>query len=81
MLEKDYYVTLLLEGLCREVKGLVFKGGTSLSKCYKAIDRFSEDIDLSLDSAHLGSRQKQNLKQATSSRTGTRKASTAFLCP
>ena len=64
LLEKDYYVTLLLEGLCREVKGLVFKGGTSLSKCYKAIDRFSEDIDLSLDSAHLGSRQKQNLKQA-----------------
>lgn len=33
LLEKDYYVTLLLEGLCREVKGLVFKGGTSLSKC------------------------------------------------
>ncbi len=64
LLEKDYYVTLLLEGLCREVKGLVFKGGTSLSKCYKAIDRFSEDIDLSLDSEHLGSRQKQNLKQA-----------------
>ena len=64
LLEKDYYVTLLLEGLCKETKGLVFKGGTSLSKCYKAIDRFSEDIDLSLDSAHLGSRQKQNLKQA-----------------
>ncbi len=64
LLEKDYYVTLLLEKLCKVVKGLVFKGGTSLSKCYKAINRFSEDIDLSLDSEHLGSRQRQNLKQA-----------------
>ena len=28
---------------------LVFKGGTSLSKCWKLIERFSEDIDIALD--------------------------------
>ncbi|MFD1807445.1 nucleotidyl transferase AbiEii/AbiGii toxin family protein [Gemmobacter lanyuensis] len=33
---------------------LVFKGGTSLSKAYNAIRRFSEDIDLSFDRADLG---------------------------
>lgn len=33
---------------------MLFKGGTSLSKVYKAIERFSEDIDLSLDRAALG---------------------------
>ena len=44
--EKDYYVSHLLEHLVREVPSLVFKGGTSLSKCYKVIKRFSEDIDI-----------------------------------
>jgi hypothetical protein len=33
---------------------LLFKGGTSLSKCYRAIHRFSEDIDLLLDWRELG---------------------------
>ncbi|WP_439923938.1 nucleotidyl transferase AbiEii/AbiGii toxin family protein [Nitrobacter sp. JJSN] len=37
-----------------ESPGLVFKGGTSLSKGYNAIHRFSEDIDLSFDRADLG---------------------------
>lgn len=50
IIEKDYYVTLLLETLSRKVPSLIFKGGTSLSKCYKIINRFSEDIDLTLDS-------------------------------
>ena len=44
--EKDYYVSYLLEHLVREVPSLVFKGGTSLSKCYGVIKRFSEDIDI-----------------------------------
>ena len=44
--EKDYYVSHLLEHMVREVPSLVFKGGTSLSKCYKVIKRFSEDIDI-----------------------------------
>jgi len=44
--EKDYYVSYLLEHLVRVMPDLVFKGGTSLSKCYKIIRRFSEDIDI-----------------------------------
>lgn len=45
LVEKDYYVTLVLKRINEEISGLIFKGGTSLSKCHKAIDRFSEDID------------------------------------
>lgn len=46
---RDYYITLLLHNLARsEYKEVcIFKGGTSLSKCYPGtIERFSEDIDL-----------------------------------
>ena len=45
IIEKDYYVTLALRELASRVKGMVFKGGTSLTKCYQILDRFSEDID------------------------------------
>ncbi|WP_439483764.1 nucleotidyl transferase AbiEii/AbiGii toxin family protein [Cyclobacterium plantarum] len=47
-IEKDYWVTYALFLIFRsELKDeVVFKGGTSLSKCHKLIDRFSEDIDL-----------------------------------
>ncbi len=46
--EKDYWVTYALHTIFNHEigKDSVFKGGTSLSKCYKLIDRFSEDIDL-----------------------------------
>jgi len=47
--EKDYYVSLLLKKLSIDKDlNLVFKGGTSLSKCYQIIDRFSEDIDIAI---------------------------------
>lgn len=48
--EKDYYVSLFLKELQKIDNDIqiVFKGGTSLSKCYDVIDRFSEDIDLSV---------------------------------
>ena len=46
--EKDYYVTLILRGLAERLPFIVFKGGTSLSKCHKVIKRFSEDIDVAL---------------------------------
>lgn len=47
-IEKDYWVTYVLYTLFNHEIGAdtVFKGGTALSKCYKTIDRFSEDIDL-----------------------------------
>lgn len=46
--EKDYWVTLVLYEIFHSniADQIVFKGGTSLSKCHKLIQRFSEDIDL-----------------------------------
>ncbi len=48
-IKRDYYIVLLLQNLEKSPYAdfCVFKGGTSLSKCYPgSIDRFSEDIDL-----------------------------------
>lgn len=47
-IEKDYWVTYALFLIFNDPIGkeTVFKGGTSLSKCFKMIERFSEDIDL-----------------------------------
>lgn len=47
--QKDYFITMVLNNLSNSeyVNEFVFKGGTSLSKCYPgSIERFSEDIDL-----------------------------------
>lgn len=56
-LEKDLWVTEILRLLYEEQLmggvSVAFKGGTALSKCWKAIDRFSEDIDLSIHWADL----------------------------
>ncbi|MBQ8178988.1 MAG: nucleotidyl transferase AbiEii/AbiGii toxin family protein [Candidatus Methanomethylophilaceae archaeon] len=57
MVEKDAWVTLVLGYLFRDSpwRGhLLFKGGTCMSKCYGAIDRFSEDVDVLLDWRLLG---------------------------
>ena len=62
LIEKDYYVTLVLSELAKQVPDLLFKGGTSLSKCHKIIDRFSEDIDITLDSNHQSQGKRKNLK-------------------
>ena len=50
IIEKDYYVTMFLKLLVEKQPQIIFKGGTSLSKCHKLIKRFSEDIDLNLNS-------------------------------
>ena len=60
--EKDYFVTLLLKELAARVPNLLFKGGTSLSKCYRVIDRFSEDIELTLDEKYQTQGQKKQMK-------------------
>jgi hypothetical protein len=57
VVEKDFWVCFVLEGLfslpgARE--NLVFKGGTSLSKAWGAIRRFSEDVDISISREWLG---------------------------
>lgn len=51
LLEKDVWVVWTLGTLFESAlaTGLTFKGGTSLSKAYKIIDRFSEDLDLTYD--------------------------------
>ena len=66
IIEKDYYVTLALRELAARVKGMVFKGGTSLTKCYQILDRFSEDIDISYAASEgiPGESRKRQLKKA-----------------
>jgi Uncharacterized conserved protein len=61
IVEKDYYITLILRKLSEMFDFVVFKGGTSLSKCHKVIDRFSEDIDITIDNS-LSQGQKKKLK-------------------
>lgn len=55
-IEKDWWVTLTLKALFQSAysKYFVFKGGTSLSKCWKLISRFSEDIDIALSPEAFG---------------------------
>jgi hypothetical protein len=55
-MEKDFWVSWTLQHLflLKDIPELRFKGGTSLSKVFRLIDRFSEDIDISIDRAALG---------------------------
>lgn len=55
-IEKDWWVTLVLQAVTATpwIANLVFKGGTSLSKGWNLIARFSEDIDLAMDRSVLG---------------------------
>lgn len=61
-LEKDWWVTLTLMALFQNPysKYLIFKGGTSLSKCWNLIERFSEDIDIALDPEVLNLSYEEN---------------------
>ena len=61
VVEKDYYVTMILRRLSEKLGFIVFKGGTSLSKCHKVIKRFSEDIDITIDEK-LSQGQMRSLK-------------------
>ena len=63
IVEKDYYVTMILRLLSERLPFIVFKGGTSLSKCHKAIKRFSEDIDITIDTT-ISQGQKKKVKEA-----------------
>ena len=64
IVEKDYYVTMILRKLSMECPECVFKGGTSLSKCHHVIDRFSEDIDIAF-SNKLSQGMRKHLKNDT----------------
>lgn len=70
IIEKDFWVCYMLDYLfhrCAWKDKIVFKGGTSLSKAYHLIERFSEDIDLILDWRLLGYR----LEEPWESRSNT----------
>ncbi len=56
VVEKDFWVTAVLQTLFSLPisRYLVFKGGTSLSKGWKLIERFSEDVDLAIDPSVFG---------------------------
>lgn len=55
-IEKDWWVVQVLAAIfeLKVSKHLLFKGGTSLSKAWGLIERFSEDVDLALDRDFLG---------------------------
>ena len=55
-IEKDWWVTQVLKALhtLPYAEYIAFKGGTSLSKCWNLIARFSEDVDIALSSEFLG---------------------------
>jgi len=75
--EKDWWVGRTLEIIFQMpiAAHLVFKGGTSLSKAWKLINRFSEDIDLAIDAAffgfkgELGKNQRDKLRKAAGAYT------------
>lgn len=73
IIEKDFWVCWTLKRLFglqgKDTGSLVFKGGTSLSKAFNAIRRFSEDIDLSFDRADLGYTGDRNPEKEGLSRT------------
>jgi hypothetical protein len=56
VIEKDWWVTLVLKAVFQSefAPHLSFKGGTSLSKGWNLIERFSEDIDLAIERSFLG---------------------------
>lgn len=61
IVEKDYYVTMILMRLAERFDYVVFKGGTSLQKCHQVIARFSEDIDIAVDQ-NLSQGKRRDLK-------------------
>jgi hypothetical protein len=75
--EKDWWVTMSLGALfsCKCAEHIVFKGGTSLSKAWKVIERFSEDIDIAIDRKFFGFDGELSHKKITN----LRRASCAYV--
>jgi predicted nucleotidyltransferase component of viral defense system len=73
--EKDWWVvqTLRIIFSMDFAEHLIFKGGTSLSKAWNLIDRFSEDVDLALDKAVLGIDTVRTKKQVKKLRSKSKK--------
>lgn len=61
---KDYYAMVVLREAIARNPRFVFKGGTCLSKCHHAINRFSEDIDLGMTEEHATEGMRKAMKRA-----------------
>ncbi len=75
LIEKDFWVCWTLKhqfALQPGNPGLLFKGGTSLSKAFGLIERFSEDIDISLNRQDLGFEGERDPKNAASNKAAER---------
>lgn len=73
--EKDFWVCWILRslfGLPEIAPYILFKGGTSLSKAYHAIRRFSEDVDISVDRSVLGINPEEEFSKLTKSQRDNR---------
>ena len=76
LIEKDFWVCWMLKILFSLPKAgshLTFKGGTSLSKCYDVIRRFSEDVDVSIERSFLSSKQAIEPKKQESNKENQRR--------
>jgi Nucleotidyl transferase AbiEii toxin, Type IV TA system len=76
IVEKDFWVCWTLRRIFEVLQfrpHLIFKGGTSLSKVYRAIERFSEDVDLSLSRRDLGFADSRDPEQNGISKTEARR--------
>jgi hypothetical protein len=74
LVEKDFWVCWILEKLFTSYQfseHLTFKGGTSLSKVYGLIKRFSEDIDLSIEKSFFGFKNDKDPEKAPSAKKRT----------
>jgi predicted nucleotidyltransferase component of viral defense system len=65
LVEKDYWIMHCLYGLQRLGLAFELKGGTSLSKGYGLIHRFSEDIDIRIDPPRFDGRQDRQKSRQT----------------
>lgn len=79
MIEKDWWITVVLESIftCDLHSYFVFKGGTSLSKSWNLLNRFSEDIDIVIDKSLFGVTDEQPIGR--SQREKMRDAAHAFI--
>jgi len=77
-IEKDWWVTAVIRALFSlpYAEHLLFKGGTSLSKCWHIIERFSEDVDIAINREFLGFSEELSNNQI---RNKLRKVSCSFI--
>ncbi len=82
IMEKDFWVCWTLRRMFEVMKvrpQLIFKGGTSLSKVFNAIERFSEDVDLSLSRRDLGFADDHDPEQSRISKKEARRRLNALV--